>query len=129
MTFKHFLHDPVTLVADALRSFPLTLHPPLLMLTTKLFIGVRFKGLLPLSRSFRAVAPATSRHSPPRGPWASLSVCRRQYLRVAFYSDPRGHRGQGNVRRGILVTVMNYTGDVLNFELVRPILRPRIWYY
>ncbi|KAL2025076.1 hypothetical protein VTK56DRAFT_78 [Thermocarpiscus australiensis] len=124
MSTKHFFTSPSHLVTTSLHS--LTLTNPGLALDAPNKIIYRRPGYGPASQRVAIISGGGSGHEPSFagmvGPgllsaavagtiFASPSA---EQVRTAIMArvDHDHHRGDG---KGVLVTVMNYTGDVLNF--------------
>ncbi|KAK4127532.1 dihydroxyacetone kinase [Parathielavia appendiculata] len=124
MTTKHFLHDPAHLLTTSLHS--LTLTNPGLALDAANKIIYRRPGYGPASQRTHIISGGGSGHEPSFagmvGPgllsaavagtiFASPSA---EQIRAAIMGRVEHHDAEGG---GVLVTVMNYTGDVLNFGM------------
>lgn len=124
---KHFLPDPTHLVNTALHSLTLT-NPSLALDSLNKIIYLR-PGAAPSNQQVSIISGGGSGHEPSfagmtgRGLlsaavagtiFASPSA---EQVRAAIMARVDNNTPDAEEGRGVLVTVMNYTGDVLNFGM------------
>ncbi|KAK3308147.1 Dak1 domain-containing protein [Chaetomium strumarium] len=123
MSSKHFLPDPTHLVTSSLRS--LTLTNPGLALDTPNKIIYRRPGYGPSAQRVHIISGGGSGHEPSFAGMVGPGLLSAAVAGTIFASPSAeqvraaimarvDHHGDGG---GVLVTVMNYTGDVLNFGM------------
>lgn len=123
MSSKHFISDPTHLVTSALHS--LTLTNPGLALDTHHKVIYRRPGYGPASQRVHIVSGGGSGHEPSFGAMVGPGLLSAAVAGTIFASPSAEQIRAGIMARvdhashgedgGVLVTVMNYTGDVLNF--------------
>ncbi|CAH0042245.1 unnamed protein product [Clonostachys rhizophaga] len=124
MSTKHFINDPAHLVESALRAVTLT-NPGIGLDAANKILYIR-PGLIPQQLKVHLISGGGSGHEPSFagmvGPgllsaavagtiFASPSA---QQIRTAIVGRVP-HQSKSDPESGVLVIVMNYTGDVLNF--------------
>ncbi|KAK4148172.1 Dak1 domain-containing protein [Dichotomopilus funicola] len=125
MSSKHFINDPTHLVTTALHS--LTLTNPGLALDAPNKVIYRRPGYGPSSQRVHIISGGGSGHEPSFASMVGPGLLSAAVAGTIFASPSaeqvraaimnrvdHGQNGQGG---GVLVTVMNYTGDVLNFGM------------
>ena len=118
MTSKHFLPDPTHLVTTALHA--LTLTNPGLGLDAAHKIVYRRPGYGPGSQRAHIVSGGGSGHEPSFAGMVGPGLLSAAVAGTIFASPSAEQiraaiMGRVDPGSGVLVTVMNYTGDVLNF--------------
>ena len=118
MTTKHFLGDPTHLVTTALHS--LTLTNPSLALDPAHKIIYRRPGYGPASQRTHIISGGGSGHEPSFAGMVGPGLLSAAVAGTIFASPSAEQiraaiMGRVEPGSGVLVTVMNYTGDVLNF--------------
>ncbi|ESZ96557.1 dihydroxyacetone kinase [Sclerotinia borealis F-4128] len=117
MAAKHFVHDPTLLVNSALHA--LTLTNPSLALDTENKIVYRRPGH---ASQVSIISGGGSGHEPSFGAFVGDGLLAASVAGTIFASPSaeqirRCVMSRVDTEKGILVTVMNYTGDVLNFGM------------
>lgn len=116
---KHFVHDPSTLVSSSLRSLPI-LNPSLdLDLKNKVLYR---KSPFPAAKfpDVAIISGGGSGHEPSFGAFVGFGLLSAA-VAGSIFASPSSQQIATAIERAsatakeILVTVMNYTGDVLNF--------------
>ncbi|KAI9799853.1 MAG: hypothetical protein M1833_003775 [Piccolia ochrophora] len=117
MTAKHFIHDPTELVSSALRSIPIT--NPSVALDAENKTIYRRPGHDP---QVSLISGGGSGHEPSFAGFVGKGLLAAAVAGTIFAS-PSAEQVRNAIlqrvdrERGILVVVMNYTGDVLNFGM------------
>lgn len=116
MSAKHFLSDPTALVAGALKS--LTIINPAVVLDVEQKVIRHIPSEDDPSR-VSIISGVGSGHEPAFGAYVGEGLLAASITGTIFAS-PSSRQIQHAISRvdsskGVLVTVMNYTGDVLNF--------------
>jgi len=116
MSAKHFINDPTLLVNSALRS--LTYTNPSLALDPANKIVYRRPSYAP--RQVSIVSGGGAGHEPSFAAMVGHGMLSAAVSGTIFASPSSeqirtGVQSRVDTSRGVLVTVMNYTGDVLNF--------------
>lgn len=119
MSAKHFINDPAKLVSSALHSVTLT-NPSLALDSPNKIIYRRPDGSSSASPRVSIISGGGSGHEP-----SFASMVGRGLLTAGvagtIFASPSAEQvrtaiaGRVDSTAGVLVTVMNYTGDVLNF--------------
>lgn len=117
MSSKHFLNDPTHLVDTALRSLTLT-NPSLALDTSNKVIYRRPDPSNP--RQVSLVSGGGAGHEPSFGGMVGRGMLTAAVSGTIFASPSSEQiraalQSRVDSSAGVLVTVMNYTGDVLNF--------------
>jgi triose/dihydroxyacetone kinase / FAD-AMP lyase (cyclizing) len=117
MAAKHFIHDPTHLVNTALQA--LTITNPALALDAENKIIYRRPGHSP---QVSIISGGGSGHEPSFGAFVGDGLLSAAVAGTIFASPSAEQIRKAVMSRvdgdkGILVTVMNYTGDVLNFGM------------
>lgn len=117
MSFKHFINDPTHLVNTALHS--LTLTNPSLALDVENKIVYRRPGH---ASQVSIISGGGSGHEPSFGALVGEGFLSAAVAGTIFASPSADQVRKAILSRvdgekGILVTVMNYTGDILNFGM------------
>ncbi|PMD59246.1 dihydroxyacetone kinase [Hyaloscypha bicolor E] len=117
MSAKHFINDPTHLVNTALRA--LTLTNPSLALDPENKIIYRRPGHEP---QVSIISGGGSGHEPSFGAFVGEGLLSAAVAGTIFASPSaeqirKAVMSRVDGEKGILVTVMNYTGDVLNFGM------------
>ncbi|KAL7625067.1 dihydroxyacetone kinase Dak1 [Parahypoxylon ruwenzoriense] len=118
MSVKHFINDPSLLVNSALRS--LTLTNPSVALDADNKIVYRRPSHAPSQVSI--ISGGGSGHEPSFGAFVGSGLLSAAVAGTIFASPSaeqvrKAITGRVDADKGVLVTVMNYTGDVLNFGM------------
>ncbi|KAF2838361.1 dihydroxyacetone kinase [Patellaria atrata CBS 101060] len=116
---KHFLHDPTHLVHTALSSLPL-LNPSLLLDSANKTIYLRPLPASPATVSL--LSGGGSGHEPSFSSFVGQGLLTAAVAGTIFASPSAAQVRHALLHRvprekGVLVVVMNYTGDVLNFGM------------
>lgn len=117
MAAKHFINDPTHLVNTALHA--LTLTNPSIALDAKNKIVYRRPGH---ASQVSIISGGGSGHEPSFGAFVGEGLLAASVAGTIFASPSaeqirRAVMSRVDTSKGILVTVMNYTGDVLNFGM------------
>lgn len=117
MAAKHFIHDPTLLVNSALHA--LTLTNPSVALDEENKIIYRRPGH---ESQVSIISGGGSGHEPSFGAFVGEGLLAASVAGTIFASPSaeqirRCVMSRVDTEKGILVTVMNYTGDVLNFGM------------
>ncbi|KAF8854710.1 dihydroxyacetone kinase [Acephala macrosclerotiorum] len=117
MSAKHFINDPTHLVNTALHA--LTITNPSVALDTENKIIYRRPGHTP---QVSIISGGGSGHEPSFGAFVGDGLLSAAVAGTIFASPSaeqirRAIMSRVDGEKGILVTVMNYTGDVLNFGM------------
>jgi triose/dihydroxyacetone kinase / FAD-AMP lyase (cyclizing) len=117
MSAKHFINDPSHLVSSALQA--LTITNPSIALDTENKIIYRRPGYAP---QVSIISGGGSGHEPSFGAFVGDGLLSAAVAGTIFASPSaeqirRAIMSRVDGEKGILVTVMNYTGDVLNFGM------------
>ncbi|KAJ5050689.1 uncharacterized protein L3040_002564 [Drepanopeziza brunnea f. sp. 'multigermtubi'] len=117
MSAKHFINDPTRLVNTALHA--LTLTNPSIALDAVNKIVYRRPGHVP---QVSIISGGGSGHEPSFGAFVGAGLLSAGVAGTIFASPSaeqirKAIMSRVDGERGILVTVMNYTGDVLNFGM------------
>lgn len=117
MSAKHFINDPTHLVNTALHA--LTLINPSIALDAENKIVYRRPGHKP---QVSIISGGGSGHEPSFGAFVGDGLLSAAVAGTIFASPSaeqirRAIMSRVDGEKGILVTVMNYTGDVLNFGM------------
>ncbi|TVY32926.1 Dihydroxyacetone kinase [Lachnellula subtilissima] len=117
MSAKHFINDPAHLLSSALQA--LTLTNPSIALDATNKIIYRRPGYAP---QVSIISGGGSGHEPSFGAFVGDGLLSAAVAGTIFASPSaeqirRAIMSRVNGEKGILVTVMNYTGDVLNFGM------------
>ncbi|KAI1191058.1 dihydroxyacetone kinase [Nemania serpens] len=117
MSAKHFINDPTILVDTALRS--LTLTNPSVALDAANKIVYRRPGH---PSQVSIISGGGSGHEPSFGAFVGSGLLSAAVAGTIFASPSaeqvrRAIMSRVDTDKGVLVTVMNYTGDVLNFGM------------
>ena len=117
MSAKHFIHDPAHLVNTALRS--LTITNPSIALDAENKIIYRRPGH---ASQVSIISGGGSGHEPSFGAFVGDGLLSAAVAGTVFASPSaeqirKAIMSRVDPEKGILVTVMNYTGDVLNFGM------------
>ncbi|KAI9649111.1 dihydroxyacetone kinase Dak1 [Ciborinia camelliae] len=117
MAAKHFVNDPTLLVNSALHA--LTLTNPSVALDVENKIVYRRPGHAP---QVSIISGGGSGHEPSFGAFVGEGLLAASVAGTIFASPSaeqirRCVMSRVDTEKGILVTVMNYTGDVLNFGM------------
>lgn len=125
MSSRHFIHDPAHLVNSSLRS--LTLTNPGLALDAANKVVYRRPGYGPPGQRVALISGGGSGHEPSFAGMVGPGLLSAAVAGTIFASPSaeqvraaimaRVDHGGGDDGGGVLVTVMNYTGDVLNFGM------------
>ncbi|KAI1350239.1 Dak1 domain-containing protein [Xylaria sp. FL0043] len=118
MSAKHFINDPAVLVDTALES--LTLTNPSVGLDAANKIVYRRPGYGPSQVSI--ISGGGSGHEPSFGAFVGEGLLSAAVAGTIFASPSaeqvrKAIMSRVDAEKGVLVTVMNYTGDVLNFGM------------
>ncbi|KAI1341964.1 dihydroxyacetone kinase [Xylariaceae sp. FL0016] len=118
MSAKHFINDPTLLVNQALES--LTLTNPSVALDAENKIVYRRPSDVPSQVS--VISGGGSGHEPSFGAFVGSGLLSAAVAGTIFASPSaeqirKAIMGRVDTDKGVLVTVMNYTGDVLNFGM------------
>ncbi|ROT34560.1 dihydroxyacetone kinase [Sodiomyces alkalinus F11] len=118
MSAKHFIDDPAKLVADALHSVTLT-NPSLALDAANKIVYRRPDPSSP-SQTVAVISGGGSGHEPSFAAMVGKGLLSAAVAGTIFASPSAEQVRTAIVGRvdngsGVLVTVMNYTGDVLNF--------------
>lgn len=118
MSAKHFINDPTLLVNSALQS--LTLTNPLVALDADNKIIYRRPSHEPSQVSI--ISGGGSGHEPSFGAFVGAGLLSGAVAGTIFASPSaeqirKAITSRVDTDKGVLVTVMNYTGDVLNFGM------------
>ncbi|KAI1424780.1 Dak1 domain-containing protein [Xylaria sp. FL1777] len=118
MSAKHFINDPTALVDAALES--LTLTNPSVGLDAANKIVYRRPGYGPAQVSI--ISGGGSGHEPSFGAFVGEGLLSAAVAGTIFASPSaeqvrKAITSRVDTGKGVLVTVMNYTGDVLNFGM------------
>ncbi|KAI0433107.1 Dak1 domain-containing protein [Xylaria sp. FL1042] len=118
MSAKHFINDPTALVDAALES--LTLTNPSVGLDAANKIAYRRPGYGPSQVSI--ISGGGSGHEPSFGAFVGEGLLSAAVAGSIFASPSaeqvrKAIMSRVDADKGVLVTVMNYTGDVLNFGM------------
>ncbi|KAI1273827.1 Dak1 domain-containing protein [Xylaria sp. FL0933] len=118
MSAKHFINDPTVLVDTALES--LTLTNPSVGLDAANKIVYRRPGYGPSQVSI--ISGGGSGHEPSFGAFVGEGLLSAAVAGTIFASPSaeqvrKAIMSRVDAEKGVLVTVMNYTGDVLNFGM------------
>ncbi|KAI0150299.1 Dak kinase [Xylariaceae sp. FL1272] len=116
MSSKHFINDPTLLVNSALHS--LTLTNPSLALDAENKIIYRRPSDTPAQVSL--ISGGGSGHEPSFGAFVGDGLLAAAVAGTIFASPSaeqvrKAIKGKVDTEKGVLVAIMNYTGDVLNF--------------
>jgi triose/dihydroxyacetone kinase / FAD-AMP lyase (cyclizing) len=118
MSAKHFIKDPVHLVNSALHSLTLT-NPSTALDATNKIIYTR-----PTDRPSQVsiISGGGSGHEPSFGAFVGHGLLSAAVAGTIFASPSAEQirtavMSRVDIEKGVLVTVMNYTGDVLNFGM------------
>ncbi|KAF2197016.1 dihydroxyacetone kinase [Delitschia confertaspora ATCC 74209] len=119
MSTKHFILDPTTLVQSALSSIPLTNPTASLDLTNKI---IYLKNTSSSRPQVSIVSGGGSGHEPAFASFVGPGLLSGAVAGTIFASPSaeqvrRCILQRVVVEKGVLVVVMNYTGDVLNFGM------------
>ncbi|KAI0491054.1 dihydroxyacetone kinase [Xylaria cf. heliscus] len=117
MSAKHFINDPVVLVDTALQS--LTITNPSIALDTANKIVYRRPGH---ASQVSVISGGGSGHEPSFGAFVGAGLLSAAVAGSIFASPSaeqvrKAIMSRVDTGKGVLVTVMNYTGDVLNFGM------------
>jgi len=117
MATKHFIHDPTLLVNSALHS--LTITNPSLAFDVENKIIYRRPGH---ASQVSIISGGGSGHEPSFGAFVGDGALAAAVAGTIFASPSaeqirKAVMSRVDTEKGILVTVMNYTGDVLNFGM------------
>jgi dihydroxyacetone kinase len=117
MSAKHFINDPTDLVNAALHA--LTLTNPSVALDAENKIVYRRPGHAP---QVSIISGGGSGHEPSFGAFVGEGLLAAAVAGTIFASPSaeqirKAIMSRVDAEKGILVTVMNYTGDVLNFGM------------
>ncbi|EMR88164.1 putative dihydroxyacetone kinase protein [Botrytis cinerea BcDW1] len=117
MAAKHFIHDPTLLVNSALHA--LTLTNPSVALDEENKIIYRRPGH---ASQVSIISGGGSGHEPSFGAFVGEGLLAASVAGTIFASPSaeqirRCVMSRVDTEKGILITVMNYTGDVLNFGM------------
>ena len=117
MSSKHFLNDPTHLVTSALRSLTIT-NPSLALDPANKIVYRRPDPAAPAQVSL--VSGGGAGHEPSFAGMVGKGMLSAAVSGTIFASPSSeqirvGLESRVDASRGVLVTVMNYTGDVLNF--------------
>ncbi|KAI1327994.1 dihydroxyacetone kinase [Xylariaceae sp. FL0255] len=118
MSFKHFINDPTLLVNTALQSLSLT-NPSIALDADNKIVYRRPNDSLP---QVSIISGGGSGHEPSFGAFVGSGLLSAAVAGTIFASPSaeqirKAIMSRVDSEKGILVTVMNYTGDVLNFGL------------
>ncbi|KAI1375165.1 dihydroxyacetone kinase [Hypoxylon crocopeplum] len=118
MSAKHFINDPTLLVNSALQS--LTLTNPSVALDAENKIVYKRPSHAPSQVS--VISGGGSGHEPSFGAFVGSGLLAAAVAGTIFASPSaeqvrRAITSRVDTDKGVLVTVMNYTGDVLNFGM------------
>ncbi|KAI2609091.1 dihydroxyacetone kinase [Hypoxylon fragiforme] len=118
MSTKHFINDPTLLVNSALQSLALT--NPSVALDTENKIVYRRPSHAPSQVSI--ISGGGSGHEPSFGAFVGSGLLSAAVAGTIFASPSaeqirKAITSRVDTDKGVLVTVMNYTGDVLNFGM------------
>ncbi|KAI0021907.1 Dak1 domain-containing protein [Xylariomycetidae sp. FL0641] len=118
MSAKHFVNDPVALVDSALHS--LTLTNPSVGLDSDNKIVYRRPN--DAASQVSIISGGGSGHEPSFGAFVGRGLLAAAVAGTIFASPSaeqirKAITGRVDASKGVLVTVMNYTGDVLNFGM------------
>ncbi|KAL2760434.1 hypothetical protein ACRALDRAFT_1026774 [Sodiomyces alcalophilus JCM 7366] len=118
MSAKHFINDPTKLVADALHSVTLT-NPSLALDVANKIVYRRPDPSSP-SETVAVISGGGSGHEPSFAAMVGKGLLSAAVAGTIFASPSAEQVRTAIVGRvdnspGVLVTIMNYTGDVLNF--------------
>jgi dihydroxyacetone kinase len=117
MSAKHFINDPTHLVTQALQA--LTITNPSIALDVENKIIYRRPGG---EQQVSIISGGGSGHEPSFGAFVGSGLLSAAVAGSIFASPSaeqirKAVMSRVDVEKGILVTVMNYTGDVLNFGM------------
>ncbi|KAI0403386.1 dihydroxyacetone kinase [Xylaria palmicola] len=117
MSAKHFINDPTILVDTALQN--LTLTNPSVALDAANKIVYRRPGHAP---QVSIISGGGSGHEPSFGAFVGAGLLSAAVAGTVFASPSaeqvrKAIMSRVDASQGVLVTVMNYTGDVLNFGM------------
>lgn len=120
MSAKHFINDPAKLVADALHS--VTLTNPSLAVDAANKIVYRRPDPSSTSKTVAIISGGGSGHEPSFAAMVGKGLLSAAVAGTIFASPSAEQVRTAIVGRvdnapGVLVTIMNYTGDVLNFGM------------
>jgi dihydroxyacetone kinase len=115
MPAKHFLNDPSHLVSSALRSLSIT-NPAVSIDTENKIAYARPRGS---QTHVSIISGGGSGHEPVFGGFVGAGLLTASVAGTVFAS-PASKQVLAAVEgvdssKGVLITIMNYTGDVLNF--------------
>ncbi|KAI1466376.1 dihydroxyacetone kinase [Daldinia caldariorum] len=118
MSARHFINDPILLVNSALES--LTLTNPSVALDAENKIVYKRPSHEPSQVSI--ISGGGSGHEPSFGAFVGSGLLSAAVAGTIFASPSaeqirRAITSRVDTNKGVLVTVMNYTGDVLNFGM------------
>jgi dihydroxyacetone kinase len=118
MSVKHFINDPAHLVNTALHSLTLTNPSTALDATNKIIYLRPSDGPSQVS----IISGGGSGHEPSFGAFVGHGLLSAAVAGTIFASPSAEQirtavMSRVDVEKGVLVTVMNYTGDVLNFGM------------
>ncbi|KAI5865497.1 dihydroxyacetone kinase [Durotheca rogersii] len=119
MSAKHFINDPALLVNSALQSLTLT-NPSVALDAENKIVYRRPTESGPSQVS--VISGGGSGHEPSFGAFVGAGLLSAAVAGTIFASPSaeqvrRAITSRVDTERGVLVTVMNYTGDVLNFGM------------
>jgi dihydroxyacetone kinase len=118
MSVKHFINDPTLLVNTALQSIALT-NPSTALDAKNKIIYIRPDHVEP---QVSLISGGGSGHEPSFGAFVGSGLLSAAVAGTIFASPSAEQirtavMSRVDVEKGVLVTVMNYTGDVLNFGM------------
>ncbi|KAI1171436.1 dihydroxyacetone kinase [Nemania sp. FL0916] len=120
MSSKHFINDPTVLVDTALQSLTLT-NPSVALDAANKIVYLR-PGHHHSSQQVSIISGGGSGHEPSFGAFVGAGLLSAAVAGTIFASPSaeqvrKAITARVDTDKGVLVTVMNYTGDVLNFGM------------
>ncbi|KAI0199357.1 dihydroxyacetone kinase [Astrocystis sublimbata] len=121
MSDRHFINDPVALVDTALQSLSLT-NPSVALDATNKIVYLRPNPSSNAASQVSIISGGGSGHEPSFGAFVGRGLLSAAVAGTIFASPSaeqvrRAIMARVDSSKGVLVTVMNYTGDVLNFGM------------